>query len=108
MNTKMNTTLRHRQNRMREAELSKARESFHPVIKNVSCAISDWHSERDWFFQTDRAIRTIDAIAVELNKEGYKEAAEYLRRILDSNEAKAKSPDLVKAKEETKFSSLYF
>ena len=104
----MNTTLRHRQNQMRETELSKEQESFHPVIKNVSCAINDWHSERDWFFQTDRAIRTIDAIAVELNKEGHVDAAKYLRRILDSNEPKAKSPDLVKATEETKFSSLYF
>ena len=104
----MNTTLRHRQNRMREAELSKEEEFFHPVIKNVARAISDWHSERDWFFQTDRAIRTIDAIAVELNKEGHTEAAKYLRRVLDNNEPKAKSPDLVEAAEETKFSSLYF
>jgi hypothetical protein len=75
----MNTTLRHRQNRMREAELSKEEEFFHPVVKNVARAISDWHSERDWLFQTD-----------------------------DSNEPKAKSPDLVEAIEETKFSSLYF
>ena len=104
----MNTTLRHRQNQMRESELSKKGESFHPFIENVARAISDWHSERDWFFQTDRAVRTIDAIAVELNKEGYKEAAKYLRRVLDSNEAKAKSPDLVEATEETKFSALYF
>lgn len=104
----MNTTLRHKQNQMREAELSKEKEFFHPVIKNVACAISDWHSERDWLFQTDRAIRTIDAIAVELNKEGHTEAANYLRRILDSNEPKAKSPDLVEPKEETKFSSMYF
>jgi hypothetical protein len=104
----MNTTLRHRQNQMREAELSKNKGSFHPFIENVSRAISDWHSERDWFFQTDRAIRTIDAIAVELNKEGHIEAAKYLRRVLDTNEPKAKSPDLVKKTEETKFSSLYF
>ena len=104
----MNTTLRHRQNRMREAELSKEEEFFHPVIKNVACAISDWHSERDWFFQTDRAIRTIDAIAVELNKEGHMEAAKYRLRVLDSNEPKAKSPDLVETTKETKFSSLYF
>lgn len=104
----MNTVLRHKKTQMREAEMSKKEKSFHPFIENVSRAISDWHSERDWFFQTDRAIRTIDAIAVELNKEGYKEAAKYLRRVLDSNEAKAKSPDLVEAVEETKFSSLYF
>ena len=104
----MNITLHHRQNRMREAELSKKGKSFHPFIENVSRAISDWHSERDWFFQTDRAIRTIDAIAVELNKEGHTEAAKYLRRVLDNNEPKAKSPDLVEAAEETKFSSLYF
>ena len=104
----MNITLRHRHNRMRESELSKESETFHPVIKNVARAISDWHSERDWFFQTDRAIRTIDAIAVELNKEGHKEAAKYLRRVLDNNQVKAKSPDLVEVTEETKFSALYF
>jgi hypothetical protein len=104
----MNTVLRHKKTQMREAEMSKKEKSFHPFIENVSRAISDWHSERDWFFQTDRAIRTIDAIAVELNKEGYKEAAKYLRRVLDSNEAKSKSPDLVEAVEETKFSALYF
>ncbi|MCJ7807607.1 MAG: hypothetical protein MUP73_02665 [Dehalococcoidia bacterium] len=104
----MNNVLRHRQNRMREPEMSRKEKSFHPFIENVSRAISDWHSERDWFFQTDRAIRTIDAIAVELNKEGYKEAAKYLRRVLDSNEAKAKSPDLVEPVKETKFSALYF
>jgi len=104
----MNTTLRHKHNQMRESELSKNDKSFHPVIKNIARAISDWHSERDWFFQTDRAIRTIDAIAVELNKEGHKEAAKYLRRILDSNEPKAKSPDLVEPTEETRFSALYF
>ena len=104
----MNIALRHKQNQMREAELSKEKGSFHPFIENVSRAISDWHSERDWFFQTDRAIRTIDAIAVELNKEGHKEAAKYLGRIIDGNELKAKSPDLVKTTEETKFSALYF
>jgi len=104
----MNTTLRHRHNRMRESELSKDGKSFHPVIKNVARAISDWHSEHDWFFQTDRAIRTIDAIAVELNKEGHKEAAKYLGRIIDGNELKAKSPDLAETTEETKFSTLYF
>ena len=104
----MNTVLRHKQHQMREAELSKKEETFHPVVENVSRAISDWHSERDWFFQTDRAIRTIDAIAVELNKEGHVEAAKYLRRVLDTNEPKAKSPDLVEPIEETKFSALYF
>lgn len=104
----MNIALRHKQNQMREAELSKEKGSFHPFIENVSRAISDWHSERDWFFQTDRAIRTIDAIAVELSKEGHTEAAKYLRRVLDSNEPKAKSPDSVEAMEETKFSNLYF
>lgn len=104
----MNITPRHKQKQMREAELSKKGKSFHPFIENVSRAISDWHSERDWFFQTNRAIRTIDAIAVELNKEGHTEAAKYLRRVLDNNEPKAKSPDLVEAAEKTKFSSLYF
>lgn len=69
--------------------------TVHPVIQNVSRGISDWHSERDWVYQTDRAIRAIDSLAVELNKEGYSEAANYLRRIIDNNEVKAKSPDSV-------------
>ena len=82
--------------------------NVHPVIEQVSRAISDWHSERDWSFQTDRAMRVIDAIACELNKEGHKSASSYLRRVLDGNEPKSKSPDLVDIKAKEKFSQLYF
>jgi hypothetical protein len=104
----MSIQLRHCNPVMREAKRLKLTDGFHPVIKNISCAISDWHSERDWLFQTDRAMRTIEAIAIELNKEGHKEAANYLYRVLDNNEPKAKSPDLVETTEETKFSTLFF
>lgn len=102
-------TLRHTLTKAKEeAILEKDGCNVHPVVEQVSRAISDWHSERDWFFQTDRAMRVIDALACELNKEGHKSASSYLRRVLDGNEPKGKSPDLVNSKEKEKFSTLYF
>jgi len=102
-------TLRHALTKAKEQTiLEKDGHNVHPVIEQVSRAISDWHSERDWFFQTDRAMRVIDAIASELNKEGHKSASSYLRRVLDGNEPKGKSPDLVDVKGKEKFSTLYF
>ena len=91
-----------------ETILTEDGRNVHPVIEQVSRAISDWHSERDWFFQTDRAMRVIDALACELNKEGHKSASSYLRRVLDGNEPKGKSPDLVDVKGKENFSRLYF
>jgi hypothetical protein len=102
-------TLRHTLTKTKEETiLGKDGHSVHPVIEQVSRAISDWHSERDWFFQTDRAMRVIDALACELNKEGHKSASSYLRRVLDDNEPKSKSPDLVEIKRKENFSRLYF
>lgn len=91
-----------------ETILTEDGRNVHPVIEQVSRAVSDWHSERDWFFQTDRAMRVIDALACELNKEGHKSASSYLRRVLDGNELKGKSPDLVDTREKETFSTLYF
>lgn len=100
-------TLRHTLTKTKEETILEKNEyNVHPVVEQVARAISDWHSERDWFFQTDRAMRVIDAIASELNKEGHKSASSYLRRILADNEPKSKSPDLVQANET--FSTLYF
>lgn len=92
----------------KEDEILNNEQQVHPAIERTARAISDWHSERDWIYQTDRAKRTIDAIAVELNKEGHREAAKYLFRILDTTNVKAKSPDLIETKPETKFSTMYF
>jgi hypothetical protein len=102
-------TLRHTLTKAKEQTIMEEDgRNVHPVIEQVSRAISDWHSERDWFFQTDRAMRVIDAIACELNKEGHKSASSYLRRVLDDNEPKGKSPDLVDVKGKENFSRLYF
>ena len=102
-------TLRHTLTKAKEETiLTGDGHSVHPVIEQVSRAISDWHSERDWFFQTDRAMRVIDSLACELNKEGHKSASSYLRRVLDGNEPKGKSPDLVNVKGKENFSQLYF
>jgi hypothetical protein len=102
-------TLRHTLTKVNEETiLTEDEHNVHPVIEQVSRAISDWHSERDWFFQTDRAMRVIDALACELNKEGHKSASSYLRRVLAGNEPKSKSPDLVDVKGKENFSRLYF
>ena len=102
-------TLRHTLTKAKEQTIMEEDgHNVHPVIEQVSRAISDWHSERDWFFQTDRAMRVIDALACELNKEGHKSASSYLRRVLDDNEPKGKSPDLVDVKVKEKLSQLYF
>ena len=53
-------------------------------------------------------MRVIDSLACELNKEGHKSASSYLRRVLDGNEPKGKSPDLVDVKGKENFSQLYF
>lgn len=102
----MATTLRRVNHKIREAEALESTKEFHPVIEKASRAISDWQSERDWFFQTDRAVRVIDAIASELSKEGHKDAADYLRRIVKNNEHKPKSID--NFEEPRELSKLYF
>jgi len=102
-------TLRHTLTKAKEETILEKNEyNVHPVVEQVARAISDWHSERDWFFQTDRAMRVIDAITSELNKEGHKSASSYLRRVLADNEPKSKSPDSVEVKEKETFSTLYF
>ena len=53
-----------------------------PLVEKVARAISDWHSEADWPLHTDRAIRAIQAVAEQLNREGYREARDYIESTL--------------------------
>lgn len=103
----MTSELRRLNYKRRESQLLEELECFHPVIEKVSRAISDWQSERDWYFQTDRAFRTLDAVATELNKEGHREAASYLLRIIGSHIPKPRSADS-KPEEPQRLSQLYF
>jgi hypothetical protein len=104
----MKTMLRHMAQQLKEDDILNNEQEVHPAIEKTARAISDWHSERDWIYLTDRAKRAIDAISVELNKEGHKEACEYLQRILDSMDFKPKSPDSTKVEEKPRFSTMYF
>lgn len=91
----MSTMLRRNNHKIRENEILKNAKESHPVIEKAARAISDWQSERDWIFQTDRAVRTIEAIASELSKEGYQEAASYLRRVVKTDSYKPRVKDEV-------------
>ena len=63
----------------REFEMIETAEDASFLIEKTSRAISDWHSESDWPLHIDQAKRSVEAIAEILNREGYKEAASYLR-----------------------------
>lgn len=105
----MTTTLRRVNHKMREEDVLKSTEESHPVIEKAARAISDWQSERDWIFQTDRAVRVIEALASELSKEGHKDASDYLRRIVKEDSHKPKSKDAKDDYEEPRrLSQLYF
>jgi hypothetical protein len=107
----MKTVLRHMNQKTRELELTQTEQDFHPVIERAARAISDWHSERDWIYQTDRAKRVIDALADELNKEGHKEASSYLQRLLTNNQLLPRVPEpctISNPLEKDGFSTLYF
>lgn len=103
----MTSELRRINHKMREAQILEETESFHPVIEKASRAISDWQSERDWIFQTDRAVRTLEVVATELNKEGHKAAADYLLRIVDNSTPKPRVKDQIDSNEQ-RLSQLYF
>jgi len=49
------------------------------LIEKTARAISDWHSERDWPLHIDSAKRAVEAIAELLQREGHRDAADYLR-----------------------------
>ena len=51
----------------------------HPLIERTSRAISDWHSEYDWPLHVDQAIRAIEAVSEYLNREGHRNASEFLQ-----------------------------
>lgn len=51
----------------------------HPLIERTSRAISDWHTEYDWPLHVDKAIRAIETVAEYLNREGYRDASEFLQ-----------------------------
>ena len=51
----------------------------HPLVERTSRAISDWHSEADWPLHVDRAIRALEIVAEHLNREGYREASEFIQ-----------------------------
>lgn len=53
-----------------------------PLVEKTARAISDWHSESDWPLHTDQAIRAIEAVAEQLNREGFRDAKEYLQSVL--------------------------
>lgn len=103
----MTSELRRINHKMRETQILEEAEYFHPVIEKASRAISDWQSERDWYFQTDRAIRTIEVIATELTKEGHREAADYLLRIVENSAPKPRTKDNP-SQNESRLSQLYF
>jgi hypothetical protein len=86
---------------VRETELLNEPPIVHPLIEKVARAISDWQSERDWLFQTDRAIRAIEVIAEQLSKEGYDMPQDYLRRAIWKEESKPRQP-------EQRCSTMYF
>lgn len=51
----------------------------HPLIERTSRAISDWHSESDWPLHVDQAIRALEVVAEYLNREGYRDASEFIQ-----------------------------
>lgn len=52
------------------------------LIEKTARAISDWRSELDWPVHTDQAVRSIEAIAEVLQREGFMDASQYLRSII--------------------------
>lgn len=53
--------------------------AVHPLLERSARAISDWHTERDWPEHLDQAIRTVEAVAEVLQREGFCDAAAFLR-----------------------------
>ncbi len=68
--------------RVREEELLDEIPAVHPMIEKVSRAISDWQSEVDWPIHTDQAVRSIEAVAEQLQREGHDAAVNYLRSVI--------------------------
>jgi len=66
-------------NSRREIEMIETQEDASFLIQKTARAISDWHSEVDWPLHIDQAKRSVEAIAEILNREGFKDASNYLR-----------------------------
>lgn len=62
-----------------DSALMSTEPTTHPLIEKTAKAISDWHSEYDWPLHVDKAIRAIEAVAEQLNREGYRDANEFLQ-----------------------------
>lgn len=74
----------------REEEVMDEVPAVHPLVEKTARAISDWQSEMDWPIHTDQAIRSVEAVAEQLQREGFDDAASYLRACL-WNEAKPRT-----------------
>ena len=66
----------------REEEIMDEVPAVHPMIEKTARAISDWQSEMDWPIHTDQAIRAIESVAEQLQREGFDDAVRYLRSTL--------------------------
>lgn len=69
----------------------------HVLIEKTARAISDWQSEMDWPVHTDQAIRTIEAIAEILQREGHLHASSYLRSVVLSEPRPRRSSSVTSA-----------
>jgi hypothetical protein len=78
---------------IRESERFEEDTLYHPLIERIARAISDWQSERDWEIHTDQALRVVEALADELQKEGYQGSQDYLRRVIWDSSPKPKVPE---------------
>ena len=67
---------------VREQELLDKVPVVHAMVEKTARAISDWQSEMDWPIHTDQAVRAIEAVAEQLQREGHDQSAVYLRSCL--------------------------
>lgn len=82
---------------VRDSALRKAmtqETTSHPLVEKTARAISDWHSEADWPIHVDRAIRSIEVVAEQLSREGFRDASEYLQSVV-WKEPKHRVPETV-------------
>lgn len=66
----------------REQQLLDEIPAAHALVEKTARAISDWQSEMDWPIHIDQAVRAIEAVAEQLQREGQDQAAAYLRSCL--------------------------
>lgn len=88
----------------REGDIMDEVPAVHPLVEKTARAISDWQSEMDWPIHTDQAIRTVEAVAEQLQREGYDDAASYLRSALWTEAKPRTKPE----KESGEYARLFF